>query len=122
VCTNCSLNEQNIFGKSEIQQLFKPYLLVKLYCDTVPLKYYSPEDRPAAEAGRRKADAQINADFEAKAFNGIDLPLYVILEPMTAGTITVVARSAQGLIRSEAEFAEFLREPQQAIGTVVASR
>ena len=49
VCTNCSLNENNVFSKAEIQKLFKPYVLVKLYCDTVPLRYYAPEDRAARQ-------------------------------------------------------------------------
>ena len=66
VCTNCSLNENNVFSKAEIQKLFKPYVLVKLYCDTVPLRYYAPEDRAAAEAGRRSTDAKTNYDFQAK--------------------------------------------------------
>lgn len=122
VCTNCSLNENNIFPKPEIRELFKPYILVKVYCDTVPLKYYAPEDRAAAEAGRRTSDAKINQDFQAKTFDGVELPLYVILEPLADGTIKVLAKFDEGLIRSEAQFADFLRQPLEASGAKLASR
>jgi thiol:disulfide interchange protein DsbD len=121
ICTNCSLNENNVFSKAEIQKLFKPYILVRLYCDTVPTKYYAAEDRAAAEAGRRKTDATLNADFEKAIFNTSELPLYAILEPLPDGRIKVLHQYG-GLIRSDAEFAEFLKQPQQAIGANVAAR
>jgi Thioredoxin-like len=121
VCTNCSLNENNVFSKAEIQKLFKPYVLVRLYCDTIPVKYYAPEDRLAAAAGRRQTDATINSEFEKTIFNTAELPLYAILEPLPDGRIKVLNQYG-GLIRSDAEFAEFLKQPQLAVSANVASR
>jgi thiol:disulfide interchange protein DsbD len=120
-CTNCKKNENDVFRKPEIQKLFKPYVLVRLYTDTVPLMYYAPEDRAAAE-GRRTSDARVNNEFERRVFETAALPLYVILDPLPDGKINVIAQYDEGLIRNEGEFAEFLRQPQQAIGTAVASR
>jgi thiol:disulfide interchange protein DsbD len=121
VCTNCSLNENNVFSKAEIQKMFKSYALAKLYCDTVPLKYYAAEDRAAAEAGRRSTDAKVNYRLQSEVFDGVELPLYVILEPLNDGTIRVVAKYDKGLI-DEATLAEFLRRPQEAAGASVAAR
>ncbi len=42
-CTNCKLNERNVFSKPEISALFQPYELVQLYTDKVPDKYYPLE-------------------------------------------------------------------------------
>jgi thiol:disulfide interchange protein len=121
VCTNCRLNENNVFTKAEIQKLFKPYQLVRLYCDTIPSRYYAAEDRAAADSGRRISDAAINSYFEGAIFNTKELPLYAILEPLPDGTIKVLDTRG-GLIRSDADFAEFLQHPQQAVGGSVASR
>jgi thiol:disulfide interchange protein len=121
VCTNCRLNENNVFSKSEIQKLFEPYVLVRLYVDTVPAKYYAAEDKAAAEAGRRRTDAVTNSDFQRAVFNTAALPLYAILEPLPDGRIKVLGQT-DGLIQNEAQFAEFLKQPQQATGAVVASR
>ena len=46
-CTNCKLNEREVFSKSQIQALFEPYIFVKLYTDTVPPKYYSADIQAA---------------------------------------------------------------------------
>jgi thiol:disulfide interchange protein DsbD len=114
-CTNCKLNENNVFSKSEMRQLFKPYILARMYCDTVPVSYYAPDDRAAAESGRRETDARLNTKFETDVFNTAALPLYVILEPQLDGSVTVGGQF-EGLVQNEAEFAEFLRKPQTKAG------
>jgi thiol:disulfide interchange protein len=121
-CTNCNLNENDVFTKSEIQQLFKPYVLVKLYTDTIPLKYYSPEDRTSLTKERQDRDAEINSKFQASVFDTKQLPLYVILEPQLDDTVKVVGTYDEGRIMNEPAFAAFLRNPQEAIGTSVAAR
>jgi thiol:disulfide interchange protein DsbD len=121
LCTNCRYNEDHVFNKAEIQNLFKPYVLVRLYCDTIPAKYYTAEDRAAAEAGRRSSDAQLNSAFEWAIFETRAMPLYAILEPLPDGRIKVLGK-VEGLINNQAEFAEFLKQPQQAAGTNMASR
>jgi thiol:disulfide interchange protein len=121
-CTNCSLNENDVFPKPEIQQLFKSYLLVKLYTDTIPPKFYSPEERPSLSKERQERDAEVNRLFEKSAFDSEQLPLYVILEPQLDDTIKVVGIYHEGRIMDQSAFAAFLRKPQEAIGTTVAAR
>jgi thiol:disulfide interchange protein len=121
-CTNCNLNENDVFTKSEIQQLFKPYVLVKLYTDTIPLKFYSAEDRSSLTKERQDRDAEINSNFQASVFDTKQLPLYVILEPQLDDTVKVVGTYEEGRIMNESAFAAFLRKPQEAIGTTLAAR
>jgi thiol:disulfide interchange protein len=123
-CTNCNLNENDVFTKADVQKLFKPYVLVKLYTDKIPLKYYSPEERQLLlkDSERQERDADINSKFQASVFNTKQLPLYVILEPQLDDTVKVVATYDEGRIMNESAFCSFLRKPQEGIGTVVASR
>ena len=123
-CTNCNLNENDVFSRSEIQQLFKPYVLVKLYTDAIPLKYYAPEDRAAVvqDGNRQEADATVNRDFQANTFKNAQLPLYLILDPQTDGTISVVGAYDEGRIMNVSAFVEFLRRPQDAVGATYAAR
>jgi thiol:disulfide interchange protein len=121
-CTNCKINEQNVFSKGEVRKLFQPYILVQLYTDTVPIEFYSPEDRAQFKNDntRQVNDAEVvNAGFQKKAFNDARLPLYVIFEPMLDGTIKTVGVYREGLINNQAEFAEFLRKPQAQIANGV---
>ena len=49
---------------------------------------------------------------QQKAFNELQLPLYVVLEPGVDGKINVLGRYDEGRINNEAAFAEFLRDPK----------
>src|SRR5262249_35257296 len=106
-CKNCRINENDVFTKDEIKQLFKKYRLVQLYTDTVPPEYYPKP--PTLD--RREADAAANLWFQRKAFGTEQLPLYVILEPQTNGKIDVVGRYDEGKINNVEAFTEFLRKP-----------
>ena len=121
-CTNCNLNENDVFTKSEIQQLFKPYVLVKLYTDKIPATYYAPEERQPVLTERQERDAEINSKFQASVFNTKQLPLYAILEPQLDDTIKIVGTYDEGRIMDGQAFAAFLRKPQEAIGTTIAAR
>jgi thiol:disulfide interchange protein DsbD len=113
-CTNCKLNEKNVFTKPEIRNLFGSYLLVQLYTDKVPDKFYSAAARRQFAGGvtRQRDDAtRINLSFQRAAFANQQLPLYVILEPLPDNTIRVVGTYKEGKINDEAAFAEFLKEP-----------
>jgi thiol:disulfide interchange protein DsbD len=110
-CTNCKINENNVFTKPQVHKLFAPYLFVKLYTDTVPPEYYSNEVRAelARDNGRAIADAkQVNLPFQLQVFNTEQLPLYVILEPQVNDEIHVVGVYSEGRIINEAAFIEFL--------------
>jgi thiol:disulfide interchange protein DsbD len=122
-CTNCQLNEHNVFSKPEIKSLFQPYLLVQLYTDTVPDEFYSTAARRTFRGSvtRQSNDAMnVNLPFQRSAFGGEQLPLYVILQPLPDNTIRVVRKYAEGKINDEAAFAEFLKEPIAAAGDRVA--
>jgi len=109
-CKNCRINEQDVFTKDEIKDLFKKYRLVQLYTDTVPKEYY-PKSAPI---GRREADAAANLAFQLKAFGTEQLPLYVILEPQPGDKIDVVGVYPEGKINDVPAFIEFLRKPLEA--------
>jgi len=104
-CTNCKLNEKNVFVKPEVQELFKQYSLVQMYTDTIPAVFYDSD--PGVD--RRDLDAEANQKFENQAFGTEQLPLYVILKPEANGKVTVVGVYDEGKINNEPAFIEFLK-------------
>jgi thiol:disulfide interchange protein DsbD len=112
-CTNCKLNEESVFRKPEVQELFKSYKLAQLFTDKVPNKYYpsSIVKQFRGSTERQQADAELNRKFQQQAFGTIQLPLYVILKPTPEGPIEVVGTYSEGKINNEAAFVEFLRKP-----------
>lgn len=113
-CTNCSLNERNVFPNPEIKDLLKRYRLVKLYTDEVPDHYYSPAVQGQFRGGtaRQQEDAsKANLVFQREAFGTEQLPLYVVLAPQPQGDIKVLGIYSEGKINDVAGFAEFLRKP-----------
>src|SRR5262249_21053036 len=113
-CVNCAINEKGVFSKPQIGELFRPYLTVKLYTDTVPPEYYGAELRAqlGKSKAREEADADVNLNFQNKVFDTEQLPLYAILEPYADGTIGVISVYPEGRINNEAAFTEFLRNPK----------
>jgi thiol:disulfide interchange protein DsbD len=120
-CTNCKINEDNVFTRSEIESLFRPYNLVQLYTDVVPDKFYSSEvsNRFRGGAERQQEDALTNLAFQREAFGTEQLPLYVILRPHADGRIEVVDRYDEGKINDVNAFAQFLRKPYEEMGARV---
>jgi thiol:disulfide interchange protein len=114
-CTNCKLNERNVFSKPEISSLFQAYELVQLYTDKVPDKYYPASVRGlfGNSTARQQEDAAVNLWFQREAFGTEQLPLYVILEPLPDKKIKIAAKYAEGKINDENAFARFLTEPLQ---------
>lgn len=107
-CTNCRLNEHNVFPLPEVDELLRRYHLVQLYTDTVPHEFYSN----APSLADREAEARLNQVFQSAATRGDEsLPLYVILEPMADGSIRVVDIYDEGKINDPAKFTAFLRKP-----------
>jgi thiol:disulfide interchange protein DsbD len=112
-CTNCKLNERYIFPQQDVKSLMLQYVLVQLYTDKVPNKYYAPEELAQFGSGtaRQRADAAANEELESREFNDTRLPLYVILKPKDNGTYEVVARYEEGKINNKNAFAQFLKKP-----------
>lgn len=69
ICTNCRYNEHNVFPKPKVEKLLRQFHRVQLYTD----------------AGTPIEDA--NQKFEMRAFKTLELPLYVIVEPLANGKI-----------------------------------
>jgi thiol:disulfide interchange protein DsbD len=108
-CKNCKYNEEAVFAKPEFKDLLGRFRLVQLYTDTVPAELYPPGLRGRLGPARQEADAEANLDFQKKAFNTEQLPLYVVLEPLPNDAINVVGVYSEGKINDEAGFARFLR-------------
>jgi thiol:disulfide interchange protein len=106
-CTNCRLNEHNIFPQPKVRELLARYTLVQMYTDEVPAAYYT--DPPADEARDREAKANLN--FQRAVFGTEQLPLYAILEPQAGGRVRVVGVYDEGKINDVPRFVEFLRKP-----------
>ena len=106
-CTNCKLNEQNVFTRPEIRKLLQQYTLVQMYTDEVPVAFYTSPP----EWTDRKWEAAHNLAFQREIFGTEQLPLYVILEPQTTGQVRVVATYDEGKINEVGAFVEFLKKP-----------
>jgi thiol:disulfide interchange protein len=115
-CTNCKINENNVFTKPDIRSLFQRYRLVQLFTDKVPDQFYSSETRArfGGDTARQIEDARANLWFQQKAFNTEQLPLYVILEPTADGKVDVLGKYDEGKINDDAAFAQFLKKPLEA--------
>jgi thiol:disulfide interchange protein DsbD len=111
-CTNCALNEQQVFSRPEVQRLLKQYSLVQLYTDIVPNRFYSPEEQSqfGNSAAKQLQDARANFKLQEEKFGTLQLPLYVILQPLPDGSYQEVARYDEGKISSQAAFMQFLEQ------------
>ena len=110
-CTNCKINEANIFAKREYKELLKRYTLVQLFTDKVPTEMYPSSESGKLTLARQIDDAGKNLAFQREKFNTEQLPLYVILRPTGKGQYQEVARYDEGKINNEEAFAQFLRVP-----------
>jgi thiol:disulfide interchange protein DsbD len=123
-CTNCSLNERNVFPKPRIKELLAQYSLVQLYTDKVPNKYYSQEQQAqfGFDTSQQRADAAENLKFQHEQFNSVQRPLYVILKPLPGAKFELLARYDEGKINDESAFARFLSQPLAGIGAGARAR
>ena len=113
-CTNCKLNERDVFPNPVVKDLMKQYELVALYTDKVPDKLYPPKERAKLNGvSRQTADAKKNLEFQRKEFDTEELPLYLILEPQADGGYRELSRY-HGRIINQGEFVEFLEKPLEA--------
>lgn len=106
-CTNCRINEKNVFVKEEVKALFKKYVRVQLYTDVIPEGLY--KSAPAEE--KREQDAEVNQKFQKATFKTEQLPLYVIVKPVDGGQFEVVGVYDEGRINKLDKFLEFLQKP-----------
>jgi thiol:disulfide interchange protein DsbD len=109
-CSNCKLNEQNVFSLPQFRAEFEQFEKVQLYTDDVPAAAYLSD--PGDEA--RKAEGRVNRDLQQAAFGDIALPLYVVLMPQPDGKLKVVGKYEEGKINDPAKFMTFLKGAQEA--------
>lgn len=106
-CVNCKVNEKTVFIKPEVKDLFKQFVRVQLYTDSVPEKFY--KDAPASD--NRDKDAETNQNFQRKTFGNEQLPLYVIVKPIEDGGFETIGTYTEGRIRQIEKFIGFLKKP-----------
>jgi thiol:disulfide interchange protein DsbD len=107
-CSNCKLNERDVFPKPQVAELLAKYTLVQLYTDKVPEHLYRGNPPGLAE---RNAEAERNRKLQDKMFGTDQLPLYVVLEPQASGEPKVLGVYPEGKINDVPAFVEFLRQP-----------
>ena len=100
-CSNCKLNEKNVFPKPEVVALFQQYSLAQMYTDTLPREF------AAGDAAAGTALAEANRDFQRDALGTSQLPLYVILAP-EGERVRVVGIYDEGKINDVPGFVAFL--------------
>lgn len=86
-CTNCRWMEANMFSQPEVQELFRRFVLVRLYTDGT------------------EAIHDANRKMEEDRFSTIALPFYVLISPDDKPIATF-----PGLTRDKQEFLDFLRK------------
>jgi len=106
-CTNCKINEKNVFVKEEVKNLFKQYVRVQLYTDVIPEAFY----KSAPDEAKREGDAEVNQKFQKATFKTEQLPLYVVVRPAGDGKFEVVGQYDEGRISKFDKFVEFLKAP-----------
>ena len=105
-CTNCAINENNVFPLPAVHGELQKFEKVKLYTDEVPESYYTAD--PGHRA--RRTEASANRDFQEIAFKDIRLPLYAVLMPQPDGKVKVIGVYDEGKINDPAQFAAFLKD------------
>jgi thiol:disulfide interchange protein len=107
-CSNCRLNERNVFPRPEVAALLHKYAELQLYTDTVPVNLYAG---PAPSLAQRTAEAEKNKEYQMAEYKTEQLPLYVILEVKADGTTKPLGVYPEGKINDVPAFVEFLRKP-----------
>jgi thiol:disulfide interchange protein DsbD len=107
-CTNCKINEHDVFPQAAIREELQQFEKVKLYTDEVPAGLYATD--PGGRA--RKAEARANSDFQNDVFKDIALPMYVVLVPQPDGAVKVIGMR-EGKINDAGEFAAFLKDARE---------
>ncbi|MCS7015746.1 MAG: hypothetical protein RMJ19_09635 [Gemmatales bacterium] len=85
-----------MFSLPEVQKRLHQYVQVYLYTDVVPA-VFQPSTPP-----------EWNRDFQWQAFGDAQLPLYVILEPVSERQARLIAVYNEGKINDVAGFLRFL--------------
>jgi thiol:disulfide interchange protein len=108
-CTNCKLNEKQIFSQPKIKDLLKKFRLVQMYTDEVPEQFF--ESPPGIQ--KQEQDAAANLKFQKDVFRTEQLPLYVLLRPepgSRGASVRILGIYDEGKINRVENFEEFLKK------------
>lgn len=105
-CTNCKINEKDVFPQPKVHELLSRFIRVSLYTDIVPPQLY---DQPVS-ASERRAEAARNLEMQKSQFQTEQLPYYVIGEVGPDGTFKTVKTYDEGKINKVDDFIAFLSE------------
>lgn len=108
-CTNCRINEGNVFPLPAVRDEFRKFEKVKLYTDEVPEAFYST----AVDGRARTNEAVANGDFQLAVFKTNQLPLYAVLAPQPDGKVKVLGVYDEGKINDAGKFVAFLKESRE---------
>ena len=108
-CSNCKLNERDVFPNAAVQEEFHKFEKVKLYTDWLPGEAYRAD--PGLSA--RKAEGEANGDFQVAVFKSNTLPTYAVLLPQADGKVKVLGVYSEGKINDTAKFVAFLKDAQE---------
>ena len=107
-CTNCQINERNVFSRDDVRKLFREYWLVQQYTDEVRPEFYAQ----AVDKERREQEAEANLSFQNDRFGDIQLPLYVVIEVLP-DKLALRGKYDEGKINDVGKFLEFLRKSKE---------
>ena len=79
-CTNCKLNEKQVFSKPDVSKLFEKFHLVQLYTDRV-IPEFIPAEALQMDRSIPASLADAHATFRREFFQVEQLPFYVIVKP-----------------------------------------
>jgi thiol:disulfide interchange protein DsbD len=108
-CNNCKLNEDNIFSRPKIQQIFSDFVTVRLFVF------------PAPDGLKQVPDGEGATKLRDEKFQNAALPYYVIVKPTGDKKLKMIAYYEKGVINGEDEFAEFLRKALAASAKIKAA-
>lgn len=113
---NCRFNEEQVFSRPEVIAALKKYVLLELFCDSVPDKALTFEE--AGMLGER------NAEWREQLTQRFSVPTYVVLRPNSAmpfkkSTMAgAVLDTRDGVINDTADFVRFLEHPEKRAASV----
>jgi thiol:disulfide interchange protein len=107
-CTNCQINERNVFTREDVRKLYQDYWLVQQYTDEVRPEFYSQ----SVDKDRREEEAEANLNFQKDRFGDIQLPLYVVIEVLP-DKLMLRGKYDEGKINDVTKFLEFLRKSRE---------
>jgi hypothetical protein len=107
--TDCD-SERNaaMFSNHRVKAALKRHVLVMLYTDVVPDRFYRQEPNFLDQ----RKDAEANLKFREATFTGYWSRVYVVLEPREVGEFEILGEYGETVITDPVHFVRFLHDPR----------